>query len=322
MAEWTIVQGINAALAAEMRRDDRVVVLGEDVGALGGIFGATEGLFEEFGERRVIDTAAAEGGVVGLAVGLALYGLRPVAEIQFADFIWSGFEQVVSEMARLRYRSGGQYSCPVVLRVPYGAGVGGGSYQSSSPEAHFCHVPGINVVAPSDGADAAGLLRSALRGHDPVVVLEPKRLYREGRVGATDDMVAIGSARLRREGADVTLVVYGSTVPAALQAAEAAAARGIQVDVLDLRTLVPLDIAAVLASIAKTGRAVVVSEDSRTAGYAAEIGATLAERAILHLEAPVERVTGLDTPVPYLHEDTYLPDATTIAAAIERVANF
>ncbi len=322
MSDRTIVQGVNATLHSEMQRDDRVVVLGEDVGSLGGIFGATEGLLEAFGPRRVIDTASSEGGIVGLAVGLALYGLRPVVEVQSADFVWSGFEQLVSEMAKLRYRSNGQYSCPVVLRVPYGAGVRGGIYQSQSPEAHFCHVPGINVVAPADSADASGLLRAALRGDDPVVFLEPKRLYREGRGDSGDDVVEIGQARLRREGSDVTLVAYGSTVPAAMGAAEVAAGRGIQADVLDLRTLVPLDIAALLRSIAKTGRAVLVSEASRTGGYAAEIGATLAERAILHLEAPVERVTGLDTPIPYAHEDKYLVDAQQIAAAIERVANF
>jgi len=321
MPDLTIAQGVNQALRDEMHRDDRIVVLGEDVGALGGLFGVTAGLLEEFGDRRVIETFAAEGGLVGTAVGLALYGLRPVAEIQFADLVWSGFEQLVSEMAKLRYRSAGQYSCPVVLRVPYGAGVGGGIYQSQSPEAHFCHTPGIVVVAPADTADAAGLLRSALRGEDPVVFLEPKRLYREGSI-ASDEAVPLGSARLRREGTDVTLVAYGSTVPAALEAAQAAATRGIQVDVLDLRTLVPLDIAALLRSITKTGRAVLVSEATRTGGYAAELAATLAERAILHLEAPVERVTGFDTPVPYAHEDKYLPDADRITAAIERVANF
>lgn len=322
MSELTMAQAVNQALRDEMHRDDRIVVLGEEVGALGGLFGVTEGLLQEFGDRRVIDTLAAEGGLVGTAVGLALYGLRPVAEIQFVDFVWSGFEQLVSEMAKLRYRSAGQYSCPVVLRLPYGAGVGGGMYQSQSPEAHFCHIPGITVVAPADGADAAGLLRSALRGEDPVVFLEPKRLYREGRTHVSDEVVPLGSARLRREGTDVTLVAYGSTVPAALEAAELAAARGIQADVLDLRTLVPLDIAALLRSISKTGRAVLVSEAPRTGGYAGELAATLAERAVLHLEAPVERVTGFDTPVPYAHEDKYLPDADRITAAIERVANF
>ena len=322
MPELTIAQAVNHALREQMLRDDRVVVLGEEVGALGGLFGVTEGLLEEFGDRRVIDTPASEGGLIGTAVGLALYGLRPVVEIQFADFVWSGFEQLVSEMAKLRYRSAGQYSCPVVLRVPYGAGLGGGMYQSQSPEAHFCHIPGITVVAPADGPDAAGLLRSALRGEDPVVFLEPKRLYGEGRAAVGDEAVPVGSARLRREGTDVTLVTYGSTVPAALAAAQLAATRGIQVDVLDLRTLVPFDIAALLRSIAKTGRAVLVSEAPRNGGYLAELGATLAERAIMHLEAPVERVTGFDTPVPYAHEDKYLPDADRITAAIERVANF
>jgi len=322
MTERTIAEAVNQALREEMRRDDRIVLLGEEVGALGGLFGVTEGLLEEFGDRRVMDTFAAEGGLVGTAVGLALYGLRPVAEIQFAGLVWSGFEQLVSEMAKLRYRSAGQYSCPVVLRVPYGAGVGGGMCASQSPEAHFCHIPGITVVAPADGADAAGLLRSALRGDDPVVFLEPQNLYRTGRSTVSDEIVPLGSARLRREGSDVTLVAYGSTIPAALEAAQTAADRGIQADVLDLRTLAPFDIAALLRSIAKTGRAVLVSDAPRTGGFAGELAATLAERAILHLEAPVERVTGFDTPVPYAHEDKYSPDADRITAAIERVANF
>ncbi len=322
MSELTMAAAVSQTLRDEMLRDDRIVVLGEDIGELGGLFGATAGLLAEFGEQRVIDGPAAEGGLIGTAVGLALYGLRPVAEVQFADLVWSGFEQLVSEMAQLRYRSAGQYSCPVVLRVPYGGGIGGGMYQSQSPEAHFCHVPGITVVAPADAADAAGLLRSAVRAEDPVVFLEPKGLYAAGRAQVSEDHVRLGSARLRRDGTDVTVVAYGSTVPLAMEAAEAAASRGIQADVVDLRTLVPLDIAALLRSVAKTGRAVLVSEAPRGGGYPAELAATLAERALLHLEAPVERVTGLDTPVPYAHEDKYLPDADRITAAIERVANF
>jgi 2-oxoisovalerate dehydrogenase E1 component beta subunit len=322
MSELTLLEAINLTLAREMARDESVVVLGEEVGQLGGIFGATEALHSQFGDRRVIDTAASEGGVVGLAVGMAMYGLRPVAEIQFADFMWSGLEQLLGEAAKLRYRSGGQYACPLVLRVPYGGGTRGGIYQSASPEAHFCHAPGLSVLAPADAADAAGLLRQALRGSDPVVFLEPKNLYRAGRAVVDEEAIPVGKARLRRSGTDVSVITYGSMVPAVAAAAEAAGERGIEAEVLDLRSLVPMDIAAVLETVAKTGRVVLVNEAPRGGGYMAEVAATISERALLHLEAPIERVTGLDTPVPYVHEAAYLPDAESILAAVERVANF
>ncbi|HJO04803.1 MAG TPA: alpha-ketoacid dehydrogenase subunit beta [Acidobacteriota bacterium] len=323
MPDLNMAQAINRTLCAEMRRDEAIVLLGEEVGSLGGLFGTSEGLLDEFGDRRVVDAPVAEGGVIGSAVGMALYGLRPVTEIQFADFVWPGFEHIVSEMAKVRYRSGGQYSCPLVLRLPYGGGVGGGMYQSQSPEAYFCHTPGLVVGAPSDAADAAGMLRSALRGDDPVVLLEPKRLYRDSRASVDDDhLVPFGEARVRRQGSDVSVFAYGSTVPIALQAAEAADELGIQIDVVDLRTLLPLDIATVLGSIAKTGRAVIVAESPTYCGYGAELSATLSERALLHLEAPIERVAGFDLPVPYFHEDDYLPSVRRVVAAIERVANF
>lgn len=345
MRARTLLQAIHDTLRQEMTRDDTIVLLGEDVGELGGVFQVTEGLQEEFGPQRVLDTAAAEGGIVGTAVGMALYGLRPVPEIQFADFLWPGFDQIVSEMARIRYRSGGQYRCPVVLRVPYGGGVGGGMYQSASPEAFLAHVPGLVVVCPSSPEDAAGLLRAALRGEDPVVFLEPKRLYRQpgergepgdsgepGEPGGPGenfreddpphDTVAIGAARIRRQGTDVTVLTYGGMVPVALEAAEQAAAGGIQAEVVDLRTLVPVDIATVLASIVKTGRAVLVSEAPRFGGYTGELSAILAERAILHLEAPVVRVAAFDTPIPRILEDVHLPDTRRVLAALERVANF
>lgn len=323
MSQLDLVQAVQGTLRAEMRADDRIVVLGEDVGELGGIFRATEGLREEFGPRRVLDTPMAEGGIIGTAIGMALYGLRPVPEIQFADFVWPGFEQIASEMARLRFRSGGQYACPVVLRLPYGGGIGGGMYQSASPEAYFCHTPGLTVLCPSDPEDAAGLLRSALRAQDPVIFLEPKRLYRSARAEVADDVeVPIGRARVRRDGTDVTALCYGAMVPVVQEAAEGAAEAGIQTEVIDLRTLVPVDIGTILASIARTGRAVVVAEAPRTCGYAAELAALLAERAILHLEAPVLRVTGHDAPLAHAFEDTYLPDPARVRAAIERVANF
>ncbi len=323
MPDLNMAQAINRTLSAEMRRDDSIVLLGEDVGALGGLFGTTEGLLDEFGELRVIDAPTGEGGVIGTAVGMALYGLRPVTELQFADFVWPGFEHIVSEMARIRYRSGGQYACPLVLRLPYGGGVGGGMYQSQSPEAYFCHTPGLVVAAPSDPTDAAGMLRAALRGDDPVVFLEPKSLYQDCRASVDDDhIVPLGEARVRRQGTDVSVFAYGSTVPVALAAADAAAGSGIQTDVVDLRTLLPLDIATVLSSIAKTGRAVIVAESPTYCGFGAELSATLSERALLHLEAPVERVAGFDVPFPHVHEDDYLPSKRRVVAAIERVANF
>ncbi len=322
MSDLSMAQAINRTLGAEMRRDEAIVLLGEDVGALGGLFGATEGLRDDFGDRRVVDTPTGEGGVIGTAVGMALYGLRPVIEIQFADFVWPGFEHVVSEIARIRYRSGGQYSCPLVLRLPYGGGVGGGMYQSQSPEGYFCHTPGIVVAAPSDAVDAAGMLRAALRGADPVVFLEPKGLYRETCAVDDEHIVPLGEACTRRRGTDVSVFAYGSTVPLAMEAAEVAAESGIQVDVVDLRTLLPLDIAAVLRSIAKTGRAVIAAESPTFCGYGAELSATLSERAFLHLEAPIERVAGYDLPVPHVHEDDYLPCCRRVVDAIERVANF
>jgi len=323
MRELSVSQAINRTLRGGMRRDDSVVVLGEDVGKVGGLFGATEGLLQEFGADRVIDTASAEGGIVGTAVGMAMYGMRPVAEVQFADFVFPGFDQVVSEMAKVRYRSGGQYAAPVVLRLPAGAGVGAGPYQSQSPEAHFCHTPGLVVVMPSNAADAAGLLRSAMRSQDPVVFLEPKRLYHGGRAEVADDHeVPFGRAAIRRQGTDVSVFTYGASVEPSLEAAQRAAEQGIQAEVVDLRTLQPLDIETVLASIVKTGRAIVVAEAPRSSSFGAEIAATLAERAILHIEAPVVRVSGFDTPVPHQFEDAYLPGADRVVAAIERVANF
>lgn len=324
MTELSLLQGIHRTLRQEMQRDEKIVVLGDDVGRWGGVFGVTEGLLEEFGPQRVLDMPMAEGGLIGTAVGMALYGVRPVPEIQFADFIYPGFDQMVSEMAKMRYRSGGDYSCPVVLRVPYGGGVGGGMYQSQSPEAYFCHTPGLVVAVPSNAQDAIGMLRSSLRGNDPVVLLEPKRLYRRAHSSVPEDdfEVPLGSARVVREGTDVTVLVYGAMVPVAEEAAQMAAESGIQTEVIDLRTLLPLDIAAVLASIAKTGRAVIAAEAPKFCSYAAELAATLAERAIVHLEAPVLRVSGFDTPIPFAFEDEYLPGPRRVYAAIEQVANF
>lgn len=324
MATLTLVQAITDALRTEMRRDGRVVVLGEDVGRLGGVFRATLGLHEEFGPERVLDTPLNEGGIIGTAIGMALYGLKPVPEIQFADFIYPAFDQVVNELAKLRYRSGGEYPCPVVIRAPYGGGVKGGHYHSQSPEALFIHTAGLKVVVPSTPYDAKGLLLAALRQEDPVLFFEPKRLYRsaKGEVPEGDYTVPLESALVRREGTDVTVVVWGAMVPEALEAAERAAAAGISCEVVDLRTLWPVDIATLEASTRKTGRVVVVHEAPRTCGLGAEIAALLQERCFVHLHAPVKRVTGWDTPFPYTLDSEYLPLAPRILAGVDEAFRF
>lgn len=324
MATLTLVQAIHDALRTAMRADARIVVLGEDVGRLGGVFRATLGLHEEFGPERVIDTPLAEGGIVGAAIGMALYGLKPVPEIQFADFIYPAFDQIVNELAKLRYRSGGEYPCPVVIRAPYGGGVKGGHYHSQSPEALFIHTAGLKVVVPSTPYDAKGLLLSALRQDDPVLFFEPKRLYRaaKGEVPEGDYTVPLESAAVRREGTDVTVVTWGAMVPESLEAAEAAARAGISCEVLDLRTLWPVDITTLETSARKTGRVVVVHEAARTCGFGAEVAALLQERCFVHLEAPVKRVTGWDTPFPYALEPEYLPLAPRILAGVDETFRF
>lgn len=324
MPQMTMVQAIQDALRVALREDPRVVLLGEDVGKNGGVFRVTEGLQAEFGEARVADTPLAENGIVGGAVGMALYGLRPVAEIQFVDFIYPAFDQIVSELAKLRWRSGGQYACPVVVRAPYGGGIKGGLYHSQSPEAYFAHTAGLTVVIPSTPADAKGLLLAALDGEDPVIFLEPKRLYRSVREDVPEGRYAtpLCRARVARPGELVTVLAYGAMVPVCLEAAEQAAARGWSVEVLDLRTLVPLDAEAVLASVRKTGRVVIVHEAPRTCGYGAELAALVAEKALTSLQAPVLRVTGYDTPFPYTLEHAYLPDAKRVFAALEHVATY
>jgi pyruvate dehydrogenase E1 component beta subunit len=329
MPEMNIIQAVNDCLRLEMRRDDRVVVLGEDVGRFGGVFRATTGLQEEFGQDRCFDTPLAEAGIIGSAIGMALYGLKPVAEIQFADFIYPAFDQIVNELAKLRYRSGGEYPAPVVIRTPVGGGIRGGHYHSQSPEALFIHTPGLKVVAPSNPIDAKGLLASSIRGEDPVIFMEPKRVYRaaRGEVPSDDYTIPIGEAKVLREAAgrgprSVTLIAWSAMVHTALEAVEQATAEGYDVELLDLRTLMPFDIETIIESVKKTGRAVVVHEAPRTCGFGAEIAASIQERAMLHLEAPILRVTGFDTPFPYTLEHEYLPDAARILDALERVVNF
>ncbi len=324
MAETTLVQAIRDALLLEMERDPRVVVLGEDVGRNGGVFRATEGFWRRFGPSRVIDTPLCENGIVGMAIGMALNGLRPVVEIQFADFVYPAFDQIVSELAKFRYRSAGQYAAPVVIRMPAGGGIKGGLYHSQSPEAYFVHTAGLKVVMPSNPADAKGLLTSAMRDPDPVVFLEPKALYRTAKAEVPEGAYAVplGAARTVRAGGDVSLFTYGAMVRVAEGAADAAAAEGTEVEVVDLRTLWPLDVEAVVQSVEKTGRAVVLHEAPRTCGLGAEICALVQERAFLHLKAPVARVAGYDTPFPYALEKRYMPDARRTLEAIRATAGF
>ncbi len=322
MTEMTVVQAINRGLEEAMRQDPDVLLLGEDIGVNGGVFRATEGLFQQFGADRVIDTPLSETGIVGTAIGMALYGLKPVAEIQFLDFIYPAFDQIVSELAKFRYRSGGQYPCPVTIRAPYGGGIKGGLYHSQSTEAYFCHTAGLKVAIPSTPADAKGLLLTAIHDPDPVIFLEPKRIYRSvtGEVPDGDHRVPFGRARLVREGDDVSVFAYGAMIAPVTEAAETLAAEGVSTEVVDLRTLVPLDEAAVVASVEKTGRAVVVHEAARTCGFGAELSAILAEKAFFSLKAPIARVTGYDTPFPYALENLYLPNAEKIAHAARTAA--
>ncbi len=323
MPAMTMVQAINNALREEMRRDDRVIVLGEDVGRNGGVFRCTEGLIDEFPER-VFDTPLSEGGIIGTSIGMALYGLRPVPEIQFLDFIYSGFDQIVSEAAKMRYRSGGQFTVPMTIRTPYGGGIRGGHYHSQSSEAYFCHTAGLKVVTPSTPLEAKGLLTSSIRDPDPVMFLEPKKLYRAFReeVPEGEVTVPIGQAAVRRAGKDVTLIAYGSMAQVCLEAATKAAEKGVEAEVIDVRTLVPLDEPALLASVKKTGRAVIVNEAPRTGNYGGEISAILAEKAIEYLRGPIVRVSGFDTPFPYTLEDVYMPNADRVLAAIDKVMTF
>ena len=294
MAEMTLVQAIGDALRVEMRDDPDVLVLGEDVARVGGVFRVTSGLLDEFGEDRVLDTPLNEGGIIGTAIGMALYGLRPVAEIQFADFIYPGFDQLVSEASKYRYRSGGEYHVPMVVRAPYGGGIKGGQYHSQSPEALFIHTAGLKVVCPSNPYDAKGLLASAIRDDDPVLFFEPKRVYRAMKMDVPGERytVPLSQAKVVRAGTDVTCVAWGAMLFEAAAAAEKCAAERVSVELIDPRTLWPLDLDTLLESVEKTGRLVVVHEAPRTCGFGAELVALLSERAFLHLEAPPRRVTG------------------------------
>ena len=322
--QMNMVQAINDALRHEMKKDDRVVILGEDVGKVGGVFRVTAGLYDEFGEDRVIDTPLSEGGIIGTAIGMALYGLLPVPEIQFSDFIFPAYDQIVSELAKFRYRSGGEYAAKLVIRTPVGGGIRGGLYHSQSPESLFMHVAGLKVVCPSNPHDAKGLLLASLRDPDPVLFFEPKRIYRaaKGDVPDGDYTVELSKAAIAREGRHVTVIAWGAMLYEAIAAATEAAKQGIECEVVDLRTLWPVDIETVIASVKKTGRVVVVHEAPKTCGFGAELVALINEKAFLHLEAPPMRVTGFDTPFPYTLEMEYLPLAHRILPAVIETAKF
>ncbi len=325
MANLTIIQAINQALAQAMEQDPRVMVLGEDVGKNGGVFRATDGLVDRFGEHRVVDTPLAESAIVGSSVGLAIGGMRPVAEIQFFGFIYETMDQIGTQASRIRFRSQGRYHVPLVIRAPYGGGVRTPEIHSDSIEAFFTHSPGIKVVTPSTPYDAKGLLLASIQDPDPVLFIEPMRLYRAFREEVPEEWyeVPLGKARIAREGNQVTLVAWGPMVPVAEKAAEQAAQGGVSVEVIDLRTLSPLDVETITDSVEKTGRAVVVHEAVRSGGLGAEVAATIQERAFLSLEAPVMRVTGYDTPFPVPSvEDLWLPDAGRVLAAIQAAMNY
>jgi len=325
MAVQTYVQTIARTLREEMQRDERVVVLGEDVARRGGVFLATEGLLEAFGPDRVIDTPLSEAAIIGAAIGMAVHGLRPVAEIQFADYVFPGFDQLVSQAAKLRYRSAGAFTAPMVVRMPAGGGVKGGHHHSQNPETHFVHTPGLQVVYPATPRDARGCLRTAVRGDDPVVFMEPKRLYRALKEDLPDDpdhMVPVGRGVRRREGDDVVLVSYGASMAETLQAADALAQQGIAADVIDLRWLMPWDESLVLERVAAVGRVVLVSEAPQSANFVSEVAATIAEEVLDMLEAPPLRVTGFDTPYPYAQDRVYLPGANRILHAVQQVLDY
>ena len=334
MPVMNMVDAINSAMDVAMDRDPNVIVLGEDVGYFGGVFRATVGLQKKYGKTRVFDTPITECGIVGVAVGMAAYGLRPVPEIQFADYIYPALDQLVSEAARLRYRSAGEFPMPITVRSPFGGGIFGGQTHSQSPEAIFTHVCGLKTVIPSTPYDAKGLLLAAIEDNDPVIFFEPKRIYNGPFDGHYDRPVQpwakhpasdvpeghytipLGKAAVVREGQDLTILAYGTMVHVALSVVEEL---GVDADVIDLRTLMPLDIGTIEASVKKTGRCLVIHEATRTGGFGAELSALVQERCFYHLEAPVERVTGFDTPYPHSLEWAYFPGPIRIGMAIEKV---
>jgi 2-oxoisovalerate dehydrogenase E1 component beta subunit len=327
MPEMRMIEAVRAAIGEEMERDDRVLVMGEDVGRKGGVFGATDGLYARFGEARVLDTPLAESGIVGVAIGAALNGLIPIAEIQFADFIHPAFDQIVSEAARTRYRSNGDWSVPIVIRAPFGGGVHGGLYHSQSIEAFYAHVPGLKVVVPSMPADAHGLLKASIRDPDPVLFLEHKKVYRlvAEEIPNGDHVVPIGPATIRRSGTKLSCFAWGLMTHYCLEAAEQMSAEGVSVEVVDLKTLAPLDRQTILESVRKTGKAIVVYEDNLTGGFGGEVAAIIAEHAFGDLDGPVVRVAAPDIPaMPFNspQEEFFMPSPAKIAEAMRKLAAY
>jgi 2-oxoisovalerate dehydrogenase E1 component beta subunit len=334
MTQMNMIQALNSAMDVMMARDPSVVVMGEDVGYFGGVFRVTDGLQRKYGESRVMDTPISEGGIVAAAIGMAINGLRPVAEIQFADYIYPGYDQIVSELARIRYRSASEFSAPVVVRTPCGGGIRGGQTHSQSPEALFAHVAGLKVVMPSNPYDAKGLLISAIEDDDPVIYFEPKRIYNgpfdgdphkpavpwsthpKGEVPDGHFTVPIGKAEIAREGDDLTVITYGTMVHVADAAARGL---GLNAEIIDVRTMVPLDVDTICNSVARTGRCVVVHEATRFAGFGAELSATVQENCFWNLEAPIMRVAGWDTPYPHAFEWEYFPGQARVAKALKAV---
>jgi len=324
MAKLNMVEALNMALRGEMERDPRVVIFGEDVGKEGGVFRVTDGLQQKFGADRVVDTPLAESGIVGVALGMAVNGLRPIAEIQFEGFLYPCLDQINNHIGRMRNRSRGRFTCPLVIRFPYGGGIHAPEHHSDSPEAILAHIPGIKVVIPSTPYEAKGLLLSCIRDPDPVLFMEPKRIYRAIRedVPEGDYAIPLGKAKVVQEGKDVTVIAYGAMVREAVSASEKLKGEA-SLEIIDLRTISPMDVDAIIASIRKTGRGVVVHEAPRTCGLGAEIIALINEKALFSLQAPIERVTGFDIPVPLMKsEHYYLPNPERIVSAVKKVMSF
>jgi pyruvate dehydrogenase E1 component beta subunit len=325
MPKLNMVEAINLALREELERDGRVVILGEDVGKEGGVFRVTDGLQQKFGGDRVVDTPLAELGIVAVAFGMAVYGIRPIAEIQFEGFLYPCLDQINNHIGRIRNRSRGRFTCPLVIRVPYGGGIHAPEHHSDSPEAILAHIPGIKVVIPATPYEAKGLVLSAIRDSDPVIFMEPKRIYRAIReeVPEGDYTIPLGKARLVQEGKDVTVVAWGAMVREVLNAAEQLKGDKIDLEIIDLRTISPIDVETIITSIRKTGRGVIVHEAPKTCGLGAEIIALINEKALLSLQAPIERVTGFDIPFPLMKsEHYYLPNPKRIVMAVKKVMGF